>query len=213
MLATCETTISPSLRNGGAKGAERAAAALQHLGHRRDAAPRAALARHVDIGRAGLFEREAHELAAALNAGPVIEFVGHGGAPLSLGSLRPRSIAAALASRQTMQAYLLVFVGAGLAPRGTSSTSPSAAPSETAFRRPVINSRSLMGLLTGWLASAPRRTQHTRYCSPPACSAATRPSDLSLETILPFEATRCRRSPMSSARSCSARCRCGRAWR
>src|SRR5438876_232738 len=36
------------------------------------------VARDVDIVGAGLFERQAHELAASLDGGPVIELVAHG---------------------------------------------------------------------------------------------------------------------------------------
>ena len=41
---------------------------------------------HVDVLGAGIFEREAHELAAARNGGPVEKLVGHG---FSLADLAP----------------------------------------------------------------------------------------------------------------------------
>jgi len=38
-------------------------------------------ARHVRVARAGIFQRQPHELAAALDAGPVIQFVMHAATP------------------------------------------------------------------------------------------------------------------------------------
>src|SRR6202050_302456 len=54
----------------------RAALVLEYLHHRRHAAP-ARPARDIDVIGAGLFEREADEFAAALDAGPVIKLVAH----------------------------------------------------------------------------------------------------------------------------------------
>ena len=51
---------------------------LAHQGrHRLDAAPGPMAARDIDIIGARLLERQADEFAAALDAGPVEEFVGH----------------------------------------------------------------------------------------------------------------------------------------
>ena len=58
-------------------------AALEHRRHRLHAAPGAALARDIDIRRAGGLEREAHELAPPLDARPVKEFVSHDRFPLA----------------------------------------------------------------------------------------------------------------------------------
>ena len=54
----------------------RDALAVEQRQHRRHAVL-ARPARDVDIVRAGFFEREAHEFAAALDVGPVIEFIAH----------------------------------------------------------------------------------------------------------------------------------------
>ena len=52
-------------------------AALEHRRHPLHAAPGPALARDIDIRRARRFEREAHKLAAPLDARPVVELVRH----------------------------------------------------------------------------------------------------------------------------------------
>ena len=75
MSATCETTISPSRRNGRERGLRRAA--FEHRRHALYAAPRRALPRDIDISRAGRFEREAHKLAAPLQARPIVELISH----------------------------------------------------------------------------------------------------------------------------------------
>ncbi len=54
----------------------RDALAVEQRQHRRHAVL-ARPARDVDIVRAGFFEREAHEFAAALDVGPVIELIAH----------------------------------------------------------------------------------------------------------------------------------------
>jgi hypothetical protein len=66
---------------------------LHHRHHRRDAA----LARHVDIVRTGLFQREPDEFAAALDLRPVIQFVAH--RPIS--TIPPRRSLAPQAGMQT----------------------------------------------------------------------------------------------------------------
>ena len=77
MLATCETTTAPSRRNGGAKGVCGAAAPSSIDIMPLDAAPGPALARDIDIRRARRLEREAHKLAAPLDARPIVELVRH----------------------------------------------------------------------------------------------------------------------------------------
>ena len=52
-------------------------AALEHRYHRFHAAPGAVFAGDVDIRRAGGLEREAHKLAAPLNARPIVELIRH----------------------------------------------------------------------------------------------------------------------------------------
>ena len=54
-------------------------AALEHRYHRFHAPPGPALPRDVDIRRAGGLEREAHKLAAPLDARPVVELIRHVG--------------------------------------------------------------------------------------------------------------------------------------
>src|SRR5215471_11314797 len=62
------------------KGRTRAASALDEFHHRGNAAL-AAPARHVDVVGARLLQREADELAAALDRRPVIKLVAHGRGP------------------------------------------------------------------------------------------------------------------------------------
>ena len=52
-------------------------AAFEHRRHALYAAPGPALPRDIDIRRAGRFEREAHKLAAPLEARPVVELIRH----------------------------------------------------------------------------------------------------------------------------------------
>ena len=59
----------------------RDARTVDELHHRRHAAL-AAPARHIDVVGAGVFQREAHELAAPLDRRPVVEFVAHLSAPM-----------------------------------------------------------------------------------------------------------------------------------
>ena len=68
--------MSPSRRNGGAKGvcgAPPSSFAVIAL----HAAPGSALARDIDVRRAGRLEREAHKLAAPLDARPIVELIRH----------------------------------------------------------------------------------------------------------------------------------------
>ncbi|MNV49268.1 hypothetical protein D3C71_1412160 [compost metagenome] len=41
--------------------------------------------RHIGVARAGILQRQPHELAAALDAGPVIQFVMHAATPYGTG--------------------------------------------------------------------------------------------------------------------------------
>ncbi len=52
-------------------------AAVEHRRHALHAAPGSALTRDVDVRRAGRLEREAHKLAAPLNARPIVELIRH----------------------------------------------------------------------------------------------------------------------------------------
>ena len=54
-------------------------AALEHRYHRFHAAPGAVFARDVDVRRTRRLEREAHKLAAPLDARPVVELIRHVG--------------------------------------------------------------------------------------------------------------------------------------
>ncbi|MGY3468603.1 hypothetical protein ACVW0I_005474 [Bradyrhizobium sp. LM6.11] len=56
----------------------RALVRVHHLHHRSHAVR---TARHVDVGRPRLFQRQPHIFAAALDLGPIVEFVLHGRGP------------------------------------------------------------------------------------------------------------------------------------
>ena len=74
MLAVWPITSRPAFRNGGANGGVPSCASIISimLSH-------AAFAtRDIEIAGPGLFQREAHKFAAALNARPVIELIAHG---------------------------------------------------------------------------------------------------------------------------------------
>ena len=67
-------------------------AALEHRRHRLHAAPGPAFARDIDIRRAGRLEREAHELAAPLDARPVVELISHCRFPSVAHVSRPHAV-------------------------------------------------------------------------------------------------------------------------
>jgi hypothetical protein len=48
--------------------------------------------RHIEVICPGLFEREAHEFAAPLNAGPVVKLIAHDAGPLAFGWMLQRNI-------------------------------------------------------------------------------------------------------------------------
>ena len=75
-------------QEGRREGSQRRGAALEHRHQRLDAAPGPALARDIDIRRAGRLEREPHELAAPLDARPVEELIGHIGPRFENGAER-----------------------------------------------------------------------------------------------------------------------------
>ena len=80
MLAVWPMTSLPALRNGGANGG-----CLMRVPSRNliiAGTPRLPVARHVDIVGAGLLQRQAHELAAALDPRPIVELVTHLSAPI-----------------------------------------------------------------------------------------------------------------------------------
>ena len=74
MLATCETTTSPSRRNGGANGGRASPSSIAIIGL---TPPPLFAASDIDIRRAGLLERETHEFASPLDIRPIIELIRH----------------------------------------------------------------------------------------------------------------------------------------
>jgi hypothetical protein len=73
MAATCDD-LAARLQERWREGLRALAAAIQERLHHRIAVR----PRHVDVVGAGIFQRQPHELATALDAGPVIQRVLHG---------------------------------------------------------------------------------------------------------------------------------------
>lgn len=74
--------------------------AVHHPRHRGHAHAAARFARDVDVVGVGRFEREPHVFAAALDFGPVIEFVSH---PVLLSGDAPRDVRIAMAGRAAVR--------------------------------------------------------------------------------------------------------------
>src|SRR5271165_1128813 len=77
----------PGLQKRRRQGRSRSTA-IQYGHHCRDAGPVAGFTRHIAVLRAALFHRQAHEFAAALNRGPIVEFINHGLTASSTGKMR-----------------------------------------------------------------------------------------------------------------------------
>ena len=140
----------------------RDARAVDELHHRRHAAL-AAPARHVDIVGAGLFQRQAHELAAPLDRRPVVELVAHLSAPMDATALAPlptlqdpcRSCLRRLAPSERSRA---ASDGGG---DGADFAGIDCAPAKTEETMPIANVRGaninyeVLGTSGPWVALSP----------------------------------------------------------